>query len=127
MADAPASFDVFAVSPEGYEVHIQLNGQRVYDDGRRLLAQLARDGFKPRPGRVARKDEVIPAAAHAEPQPEETGSRRANNRAAAHQDELICEEHGTPYRAFERDGQTWYAHRLASGQWCRYRGEAVPA
>ena len=42
------SFDVFALSPQGYEVHFQIQGDKVYDDALRLLEKLDKDSFKVR-------------------------------------------------------------------------------
>lgn len=56
-----ASFDVFAVSPEGFEVHFQLAGPRVYHLSRELLEQMRLDGYTVRPMPSAPAVTVRPA------------------------------------------------------------------
>ena len=91
MTGAPASFDVFAVSPEGLEVHFQLSGEKVYAESRKLLAQLVADGFTPRTQRAGR------------------GSQAPQG--------PLCEQHGVNFRQYAKDGKTWFAHKQGDG-WC---------
>ena len=43
-----AKFDIFAVSPQGYEVHISLENEHVYTEALLLLTKLEEDGFRAR-------------------------------------------------------------------------------
>ena len=43
-------FNIFAISPEGFEIHIQLTGERVYGDARACMQRMIKDGFAPRHG-----------------------------------------------------------------------------
>ena len=45
-----------------------------------------------------------------------TGSS-ANGKAASIL-EHHCQEHGTPFKRYEKEGRTWYAHK-AGEKWCR--------
>lgn len=92
MTGAPASFDVFAVSPEGFDVHSQLNGEKVYTEAHSLLERLVADGFKPR-------------------------EQRRQSRPAKTPDGPPCPVHGVPFRTYNKDGKTWQAHRQGDG-WC---------
>lgn len=48
MDETPASFDVFAVSPHGFEVHFQIDGDKVYQEASKLLATMQKEGFCPK-------------------------------------------------------------------------------
>lgn len=89
------SFDVFAVAPQGYEVHFQVQGEKVYADAQKLLSQMQADGFLPR---------VKPKSGDGH-----------NNNGACH----YCEEHQTEFKRFEKDGRVWYSHKAPDGKWCR--------
>jgi len=101
MTGAPASFDVFAVSPEGFEVHFQLAGEKVYSESRKLLAQMVKDGYAPRPAKGARKPPAVQGP--------------------------LCEAHGVHFREYSKDGKTWQAHQLDDGTWCHQRPEVKAA
>lgn len=30
-----------------------------------------------------------------------------------------CQPHGVPFRRFEKEGRSWYAHKGPDGRWCR--------
>jgi hypothetical protein len=40
-----SSFDIFAPSPQGYEVHYPLEGEKVYGESLQLIARMLQDGF----------------------------------------------------------------------------------
>jgi hypothetical protein len=37
----------------------------------------------------------------------------------AHEDSPYCHVHNAVLKRYERNGQVWYSHKLANGQWCR--------
>jgi hypothetical protein len=37
----------------------------------------------------------------------------------AHEDSPYCHAHKAVLKRYERNGQVWYSHKLANGQWCR--------
>jgi hypothetical protein len=37
----------------------------------------------------------------------------------AHDDSPYCHAHSAVLKRYERNGQVWYSHKLANGQWCR--------
>jgi hypothetical protein len=37
----------------------------------------------------------------------------------AHHDSPYCHAHNAVLKRYERNGQVWYSHKLANGQWCR--------
>jgi hypothetical protein len=37
----------------------------------------------------------------------------------AHEDSPYCHAHNAVLKRYERNGQVWYSHKLANGQWCR--------
>ena len=37
----------------------------------------------------------------------------------AHDDSPYCRAHKAALKRYERNGQVWYSHKLANGQWCR--------
>lgn len=91
------SFDVFAVSPQGLEVHWQLQGDKVYEDAVKLLEKLEKDGFKPR----------------------EMGRPRAKASQPAQDSQTpFCQEHKVSFKPYSKDGKTWYSHKMNDGSWC---------
>jgi len=96
MADN-AEVNIFARSGDGYPIHFKLTGATVYRDAVQLLGQLKADGFTPgtAPGR--------------------NGQRSARPSAPAGP---MCHQHGVPFRQYQKDGRTWFAHRQGDG-WCR--------
>ncbi len=92
------NFDVFAVSPQGFEVHWQLQGEKVYEDAVKLLDKLQRDGFKAR----------------------ELGRPRTKPSQPVQDSQApFCQEHGTSFKPYSKDGRSWFAHKLDNGKWCR--------
>lgn len=33
--------------------------------------------------------------------------------------------HGEPMQRYEKDGRTWYSHRLWDGHWCKGKAQAA--
>ncbi len=48
------------------------------------------------------------------------GHGAAPERQAEATEAHFCQEHGVPYRRYEKDGQVWYSHRTRYG-WCKER------
>ncbi len=95
--EAPASWNTSYITPEGFVCRITLRG----DNGRDLLekatialAFLLENGFLP-----------------AEQKPNHGADNKGN----------ICPLHGCEMKHYEREGRTWYSHRLQDGSWCRGR------
>ena len=32
-----------------------------------------------------------------------------------------CQQRGAPFQRHDKDGQTWYSHKLNGGKWCNER------
>jgi len=96
-------FDVFAQSAQGYEVHFQIQGDKVYDDALRLLEKLEADGFKAR-AMNGYKGHHSKAAQN-------------GNGDSAHR----CEKHNVDYRRYFKGERVWYAHQTDDGEWCKER------
>lgn len=99
MEKTPVSFDVFAVSPQGYEVHFQLNGEKVYEGAVKLLAALNKDGFMPKMMYQ--------------------GSPKGNGNGAGKGAQKLCPLHKTPMQLYENGNGAWFSHGLDDGNWCR--------
>ena len=91
------SFDIFALSPVGFEIHVKLEGDKVYADAMRLLERMAADGFLPRAGKL--------------PTPVSSNGNGKDNH--------YCNEHGTEFKRFEKEGRVWYSHKAPDGKWCK--------
>jgi hypothetical protein len=44
---------------------------------------------------------------------------RQGKTQSAHEDSPYCHAHKAVLKRYERNGQVWYSHKLANGQWCR--------
>ncbi len=99
------SFDVFAMSKEGYEIHFQLSGERAYCHALKLLEAMSKDGFKPRPSKPAFTPKVKSDGA-----PKGNGADPASGE--------VCPVHNVPMRAHHNDKGTWHSHKLDDGTWC---------
>lgn len=98
------SFDVFAVSKEGYEVHFQLAGEKTYCHALKLLEVMSKDGFKPRPMKPAFAPKV------------KSDGPKANG--AGQDDQQLCPIHKVAMRAHHNDKGAWHSHKLADGTYC---------
>ena len=47
------------------------------------------------------------------------GNQASNDGVQISTPDHYCNEHGTEFNRFEKDGRSWYAHRTAEGKWCR--------
>ena len=96
-------FDVFAVSPQGFEVHFQLQKVEtgVYEDAIQLMEKMEQDGFIARNG----GHRIIPSAEEKDAAKEES---------AAH----YCKEHNQARKRYTNDkGDEWWSHKNKDG-WC---------
>ena len=74
-----ASFDAFAISPHGFDVHFQLRGPKVYKEALLLLELMVVDGFPPK-ARQQQQGFAPPIASEAPPEPA-VPARRCQNPA----------------------------------------------
>lgn len=95
------SFDVFAVSPQGYEIHFQLSGEKAYCHAVKLLETMSKDGFTARPSKSTSTPRAKPAG--------------ADNAT----DTQVCAVHNATMKRHEKDGNSWYSHKLADGAYCK--------
>ncbi|MDP2727157.1 MAG: hypothetical protein Q8P59_06400, partial [Dehalococcoidia bacterium] len=92
------SFDVFAVSKEGFEVHFQLFGEKAYCHALKLLEAMSKDGFTPR-----MKTDARPKGNATKTQDKETA---------------VCTLHKATMKRHENEKGTWFSHKLADGTYC---------
>ena len=97
-SEAPASWTVRYTTEDGYGCMLTLRG----DSGAELL-----------PKTLAA---VQWLTAHG-CQPD--GPKRSEGAPAKANDTLLCPLHGVPMPRRDRNGQSWYSHRLDDGTWCR--------
>lgn len=105
-----ASFDIFALSPQGYEVHVQIQGEDpgLYQVFMSTLARMDKDGFRPR----------------AASQPQKPGANGNGNAAPARPDPYQCPTHG---RAKEsRSGGLYCPTKLPDGTFCTWTAKTMP-
>jgi len=93
--EAPASWNTRYTTPSGFICQITLRG----DTGRDLLekasaalAYLLEQGYSP---------------------------CENNNHPYTNGDIRLCPIHNAEMKRREKDGKTWYSHRLEDGSWCR--------
>jgi len=97
-AEAPASWNVRYMSPDGFSCQFTLRGSSGADLLPRTVAALqwlADHGCTPNGTPVATAN-----------------SNHAGNPA-------WCPIHNCEMKRREKDGQTWYSHKTADGEWCR--------
>jgi len=111
------SFDVFALSPQGYEVHFQIQAEdKVYETAAQLLAKLALDGFTVRgkalqgPGKATNGHHPIQSTPN--------GQKATTEASSGH----WCQAHQTDYKRFSKGDQVWYSHKTEDG-WCKEGGK----
>lgn len=112
--EAPASFTVKLISPDGFDCMLTLRGM----SGAELLPKVSQAlgwakerGYKPACGcnRAERNGAVV--ASNNEPDVLTDESGRSYK---------ICELHNAKmYARIGKDGKTWYSHKTASGDWCK--------
>jgi hypothetical protein len=96
FTEAPASWNTRYVTPEGYVCQITLRG----DSGKDLLEKAGIAlGFLLEHGYL----------------PDQKPSHNSNGELRQ------CPIHQCDMKRYEKDGRTWYSHKLEDGSWCRGR------
>lgn len=96
-SEAPASWNTRYIDPSGFECQITLRSSSGADLLRKAgaaLAELIKQGCTP----------VI---------------NNHTNGKTAQPDIMVCEIHNAEMKKHEKDGQVWYSHKLASGEYCK--------
>ena len=96
--------NVFCYSPQGYSVHLELSGEKVYGDMLLLLDRLATDGFLPRPYPAGSVGHAGGSNGH-----------EGVSTPPAH----WCQLHEQEYLQYQKDGKSWWSNKTPSGEWCR--------
>lgn len=94
--EAPASWNTSYITPEGFVCRITLRGETgkdLLEKAGTAIAFLMDQGFKPEK------------------------SFASNGKGEAQQ----CSIHQCEMKRYEKDGRTWYSHKLQDGSWCRGR------
>jgi hypothetical protein len=101
-------FAVTVASPQGFSCRLELEGEKVYKDALKLLAQLEKDGFTPAPeGR--QQGHQMPV------QPSSAQSSTDGQQADTH----YCLEHGVPFKARTGPHGEFWSHQIkGTRQWC---------
>jgi hypothetical protein len=104
--DAPATALALPEAPASVNCHITIEGRQVEatlrdTDEARLLTRLA--------ALLRQYPSVQPPT-----QPPTQASA-----PPTHDDSPYCQAHKAVLKRYERNGQVWYSHKLANGQWCR--------
>jgi len=112
LPEVPVSWNVRYVSPGGFSCQLTLRGDSGADLLPRTVAALAwltEHGCTPNGARPLE------------------GYQGANPQPVPHpaSDKAWCDIHNCEMKRREKDGQTWYSHRLRDGTWCR--GTAISA
>ena len=92
-------YDVFALSPEGFEVHFALEGERIFADAIALSKAMSEAGFTPRASKAT-----------------DTGTPQAPNQAG----EPSCPEHG-PNRVKASHFGGFYCSGKVNGGFCSWK------
>ncbi len=100
FGEAPASWNTSYVSPEGFVCRITLraeNGQDLLQKATGAIAFLLEHGNLPEQ--------------HNKCKPSQEREHRPERK--------YCFMHLCEMKRFEKDGRTWFSHRLPDGTWCR--------
>ncbi len=98
--EALASWNTSYVSPEGFVCRITLraeNGQDLLQKATAAIAFLLEHGNLP----------------------EQRNERRPSQEHDGKPERRYCFMHLCEMKRFEKDGRTWFSHRLPDGTWCR--------
>ena len=91
--EAPASWNVKIISPQGFSCMLTLrctSGMELLAKADSALAYLLERGYLPDPG----------------------------YRKNGNSDTKTCSIHHVEMRKFEKDGHSWYSHKLEGDRWC---------
>jgi hypothetical protein len=96
FTEAPASWNTRYLTPEGFVCQITLrgeNGKDLLDKAGIALSFLLEHGYLP------------------DQKPNHNGKHEGRQ----------CPIHGCEMKRYEKDGHTWFSHKLQDGSWCRGR------
>ena len=115
VTEAPASLTVRAMV-RGYDVMLTVRDV----SGRDVLAKLgpvldALDAMKAPSG----------GNGHATGASNGNGDAKASPQPGNGDGEHVCPIHGVAMSRYEKDGRTWYSHRLWDGHWCKGKVRAA--
>lgn len=101
--EAPVSWNTRYLSPEGFVCQITLRG----DTGRDLLekAKVALAFLQEQGCRPCENNN-------------NNHHSNGNGNHHASDDPVICSIHKVPMKRYEKDGRSWFSHRLEDGSWC---------
>jgi hypothetical protein len=100
FSEAPASWNVRYSTPEGFSCQLTLrgeNGSELLEKAGIALAFLLEHGYRP-----------------------EQNQRTSHNHSG---DGKQCPIHQCEMKRYEKDGRSWYSHKLENGLWCRGRSQ----
>ncbi len=136
FAEAPASFNVKLVSPDGYDCMMTLRGA----SGAELLPKVEQvlEWAKSHGYRPTANGRGNPSRGGSNGHPEQGGSNPTKGGSNSHTEaqaksddpDVLTDERGKSYKVCEvhqarmyaktgKGGQVWYSHPLASGEWCK--------
>jgi hypothetical protein len=98
LADS-AVWSVRYRDPSGFDCQLSLEsatGVEVLQKAQAALAKLIESGCTP-------KNNQFTSARESQPKAES----------------VMCQIHKVPMRQYQKNGRSWYAHRLEDGSWCR--------
>ena len=84
--------------------------------GHEVLVTLRGVDFASVKAQVEQAAEWLSVQAPVLPPPQPPGRDKTQH---AHEDSPYCHAHKATLKRYERNGQVWYSHKLANGQWCR--------
>lgn len=129
FAEAPASFNVKLVSPDGYDCMMTLrgaSGAELLPKVEQVLEWAKSHGYRPTAN--GRSD---PARGSSNGQPAQGGGNgHAEAQAKGDDPDVLTDDRGKSYKVCEvhqarmyaktgKGGQVWYSHQTASGEWCK--------
>ena len=100
LPEAPVSWNARYRSPQGFDCQLTLRGTdpaEVLKVGGDLMTRMAAAGCTPTNGH---------------------GGGNGNGGKPK-----VCAQHNAEMRRHEKNGQVWYSHKTADGQWCRGGGQ----
>jgi len=99
LPEAPASFNVKLKSPQGFSCTLTLrgtNGRELLQRVESALAHLISRGYQP-----------------------DTYSNNPHKANNGSNGSKPCPIHNVEMRKFEKDGRSWFSHKLEEGGWCK--------
>jgi len=109
FAEAPASWNTRYVTPDGFECQLTLrseSGQEVLEKAQGAIAHLLTTGCTPCTNGKSTNHN------HSPNHDLSNGNGNGND-----QDRIWCPLHQCPMKKWEKDGRTWYSHKV-DGAWC---------